>query len=611
MRQSYTSFAMGLLLSTACSITVAGQAASISEGEADAGGPDSSRATQTLSLVKLVEKASGSTKPGELPRISLVELVQGDSAPASVRALPSGEAASAMPTPKVVSGKADVIAAEPPQRVTSSTPAGPTVHTAVSSAPASLTPSIPPASAAPPVSALAWQQEQEPADRAPAGSLATSSPAVPHSAVAFEPIALSAAVNGGGLQILEAVQRALQQHPVMVEALSRLDQQQEQVGVARAGYLPQLSTGINTGYRHTTGRSEEALTLSASQMLYDFGKVSSAVEAAERGVDREQAGVLLAAEDLIRDTAQAYIEARRYTALLELAEQQIEAIGELEALAAKRSALGAATVSDEMQARSRREAARATRLQMQAQRDQWHRALENLIGSREAVTLAAAYPASLEGMCQQLPEEVGNAPLILMAEAERAEAEAAIRQARADQRPTLSLDADFEHYLNRDSGAGQQLDDQELVVRLNLTSNLFQGGALRARSRAATHAYYSASAARDSAMLELSRLYRETRDQARSLSSSLALQDERHASITRTQELYRHQYLSLGTRTLLDILNTEQEIFQTLVDKQNTLSDLRRLQIDCLYSVGGLRQAFRASDALNDRVASRRAEERS
>jgi adhesin transport system outer membrane protein len=226
------------------------------------------------------------------------------------------------------------------------------------------------------------------------------------------------------------------------------------------------------------------------------------------------------------------------------------------------------------------------------------------------VTLEEAYPEALEALCPRLPEDFESAPRVVMAEAERAEAEAVIQQARAELRPTLSLNADFEHYLNRDSERLQQLDDQELVVTLNLTSNLFQGGALRARSRAADHALRSATAARDTALLDLSRLYRETRDRAQSLTSSLALQDERHDSIVKTQELYRHQYLSLGTRTLLDILNTEQEIFQTRVDKQNTLFDLRRLQIDCLYSVGGLRETFRATDTLNRSTLNRRAEVR-
>src|SRR5690606_30169490 len=122
-------------------------------------------------------------------------------------------------------------------------------------------------------------------------------------------------VDSDKLQLFEAVHSALSEHPAIVESLSRLDAQQEQISVARAGYLPQLRTGLHTGYRRSPGRSEDALTLTASQMLYDCGKVTSAVEAAASGVDREEASVLLAAEDLIRETAQAFIEARRYEVL--------------------------------------------------------------------------------------------------------------------------------------------------------------------------------------------------------------------------------------------------------------------------------------------------------
>jgi len=565
------------------------------------------RRVLSFSLVEFVEKAVAAGTAGEVPRISLVDLVAseiGQEATETDSTQFAAEQAEAVEQTEVVEPLvASSSPIPPPTTVPDSTQLAAQQHTATgdvelpaSSDAATLTGRlVPPASLA--------QHTANSADPVPL--------ALPLSTPTAAPPVQDDAVQPGKLQLFDAVRSALNEHPAIVESLSRLDAQQEQISVARAGYWPQLRSGINTGYRHTTGRSEEAFTVSASQMLYDFGKVSSAVDAAARGVDREEASVLLAAEDLIRDTAQAFIEARRYEVLLDLATEQIDAIAELEALAAKRSALGASSVSDQMQARSRRESARATQLQMQAQRDQWHRALENLIGSRQVVTLDDAYPEPLERLCPQLPENFESAPRVVIAEAERAEAEAAIRQARAEQRPTLSLNADFEHYLNRDTEGLQRLDDQEFVVSLNLTSNLFQGGALRARSRAADHALHSATAARDRALLELSRLYRETRDRARSLTSSLALQDERHDSIVKTQELYRHQYLSLGTRTLLDILNTEQEIFQTQVDKQNTLFDLRSLQIDCLYSVGGLRETFRAGDALNRRVVSRRAEVRS
>src|SRR5690554_1717279 len=594
-----------------------GSAAADAQVSIAGAGGSGARPVTSVSLVDLV--ARDGDRNGSVTRISLVELVTGAG---------HETAAPVAPGPSTV----EVASAEIPSRIRDESTSAAGDATAPKPLPSTAAPAPAAASkrAEPRPSA---QSGDRPAELPPAADMvrtpapyglpepevpteaSVSVPPVHWSDVSTEPLAASlprAAMTpgpAGPLGLEEAIRRALNEHPSITESLSRLEAQHEQVSVARAGYWPQLRTGINSGYRDSTGRSEEALTLSASQMLYDFGKVSSAVQAAASGADREAAGVLLAAEDLIRETAQAFIEARRYEALLALASEQIEAIAELEELASKRSALGASSVSDEVQARSRREAAKAVHLQMQAQRDQWFRALENLIGSSEPVALDAGYPQQLDNVCLQLPENFDNAPRVVMAEAERAEAEAAIRQARADQRPTLSLSADYEHYLNREDNRFQQLDDQELVLRLNLTSTLFQGDALQARSRAAEHALQSATAARDRALLELSRFYRESRDRSRSLGASLTLQDERYQSIVRTQELYRHQYLSLGTRTLLDILNTEQEIFQTRVDKQNTISDLRSLQIDCLHSVGRLREAFRAGAMLTDRVARRHGEE--
>src|SRR5690606_37389753 len=123
-------------------------------------------------------------------------------------------------------------------------------------------------------------------------------------------------------------------------AMGNVFQQQEFVGVARAGYFPQLSGGVRTGCRESTGDTEESFTASASQLLYDFGKTANAVEIQEFGVEREEASLAIAAEELARETANAFIEVQRHQALLQIAREQIEAIAELEALTAKRAAMG-------------------------------------------------------------------------------------------------------------------------------------------------------------------------------------------------------------------------------------------------------------------------------
>lgn len=59
-----------------------------------------------------------------------------------------------------------------------------------------------------------------------------------------------------------------------------------------------------------------------------------------------------------------------------------------------------------------------------------------------------------------------------------------------------------------------------------------------------------------------------------------------------TRDLYRQQYVELGTRTLLDLLNAEQELHQAGFDTANAIHDLRRLGIACIFNTGKARKAF-------------------
>ena len=56
--------------------------------------------------------------------------------------------------------------------------------------------------------------------------------------------------------------------------------------------------------------------------------------------------------------------------------------------------------------------------------------------------------------------------------------------------------------------------------------------------------------------------------------------------------LYRLQHFDLGSRTLLDLLNAEQELFQIQFEEVNAEHDMRRLNVTCLHQSGTLRDAF-------------------
>ncbi len=85
----------------------------------------------------------------------------------------------------------------------------------------------------------------------------------------------------------------------------------------------------------------------------------------------------------------------------------------------------------------------------------------------------------------------------------------------------------------------------------------------------------------------------ESQTEALSLSqSTLQIQGRQEALSARTRELYQQQYLDLGSRPLLDVLNAEQEVYQARFIQQQTLGQLHQLQLNCLYNTGQLRHAF-------------------
>lgn len=63
-----------------------------------------------------------------------------------------------------------------------------------------------------------------------------------------------------------------------------------------------------------------------------------------------------------------------------------------------------------------------------------------------------------------------------------------------------------------------------------------------------------------------------------------------------TGRLYRIQYVEMGTRTLVDLLNAEQELQQVRFQAVDIAQTLRRLQVDCLFLSGRMRDAFHLSN---------------
>src|SRR5690606_16906733 len=189
--------------------------------------------------------------------------------------------------------------------------------------------------------------------------------------------------------------------------------------------------------------------------------------------------------------------------------------------------------------------------------------------------------------CAQGQPDWETIPAIRKVRAERDQALADLERSRAESMPTVSLGA----------GGATDIHDpfggrEEYNFGINVSTSLYNGGANRARIRGASHALGAADAAEARIRNDVSRTLSEAQRQVASFGRVLDTLAFREASMRETGKLYRLQYLEMGTKTLVDLLNAEQELHQVRFDRANTQHDLRRLQVDCLINSGTAREAF-------------------
>lgn len=391
------------------------------------------------------------------------------------------------------------------------------------------------------------------------------------------------------LSLEEAAREAVSWHPSIAEAAARLKVQEQRIGEVQAGYYPQVSGGIGVGYDSTLrGSWRPRANLNVDQRLWDFGKLASELDGERAGVKVSEAQVLLSVDAIVRDTSYSMIEFLRGMELMVAAQEQLGSVGNISGLVDARYAAGAATKSDAFQTQARIDGARSSIQQIEAEMQRWQANLAYLLGRENPPTVVGELPATLRTACHVSEPDWDAVPAMREAEARFEQARAALRMERAERYPTVSLGVGARADVSDPFGDNRS----DYNIGLNVTSSIFNGGATRARLRGAGHAVTASRAGIDAARLEATRHLAEARAQVASLEERVGTLARRHATMQQTRELYRLQYLELGTRTLVDLLNADQELNQIRFDQVNSKYDLMRLGVDCLYATGSLRSAL-------------------
>lgn len=399
-------------------------------------------------------------------------------------------------------------------------------------------------------------------------------------AATFASVAQPAAAD----TLQQALAKAYRTNPTITASRAQQRALDEGVPIARAAGRPTVST--NSGFNQNLLRGGNSLTnpersVNASAgitvPIYRGGAVRNSVRAAETRVEAGDAQLRVTEATTFTDVVAAYNNVLRDEAIVGLNTQNVRVLETNLRASQDRFEVGDLTRTDVAQSTARLALARA----------QLQTAQATLIGSRENyIRLVGDAPGLLEPPppLPQLPdtsdaavvEALGDNPALLSAQKQRDATEYDIRVARASRLPQfgVTVGQNYTNFLGT-LGAGQGFSTRQsgtaTAAGLTFSLPIFQGGGPGARIR-------QAQALRSQAIEQATAAERQVIANAR---SAFALWRSSQQVIQSAQSAVEANRLSLegvraensvGTRTILDILNAEQE----LLNSQVTLVTARR-----------------------------------
>lgn len=338
-------------------------------------------------------------------------------------------------------------------------------------------------------------------------------------------------------------------------------------------------------------RGRQMLSLSATQMLYDFGKINSSVDIQEAKLSVAQANVLVSIDNVAYETANTIVNIQRYQEIIKIAQQQISGISRIAEITNLRAQAGISSQADPVQARSNVQAAETNLIVQETQLKKFQQRLRTLLGS-EVKGLKWAIPEHLVKESDLYTDpEFNKVPNMMSAQAEVDVAKFQKQQSKLSRYPTINVKGSLSQAVNGRNPNNNEDDGFYNSIMLEANSNLYQGGATASQTRAASYAEEAAKA-------KVNRVYLDVLDEIRSLREEIENKQRQIVSLiarkettVRTRELYQEQY-KLGTRSAVDLLNAEQAIHSAAQEIENARFDIYDAIVRYIFVTGRSRDLY-------------------
>ena len=397
-------------------------------------------------------------------------------------------------------------------------------------------------------------------------------------ALAIAGLASSFSVPLSAVTLQEAVERTLTSNPdVQVDVKQRLARNYE-LEQAKGGYYPTLDLVAGAGRERsrnaTTDEKWKTLTrreagLIANQLLFDGMYTSSEVDRQTARVNAQAHRVKGVSQNAAADAVEAYIEVLRRQSLVKLADENLKVHERIFDQIKARTESGVGSRADLAQISARVALARSNTVVEETNLRDAETNYSRVVGEapmdlQPVPSMKGEMPASRE---EAVEKAIANNAILQSAAADIRAAQAQREASKSTYYPRVDLE--LSRTWNEDV-QGYEGDEDYMAAMVNMRWNLYNGGRDQARERENAERVSEAKEVRN-------RTYRQVEESIRLAWAAYQASENqveylrlRAEESVNTRDAYAKQF-RLGQRSLLDLLNTENEVF----DAQRNQSDNR------------------------------------
>lgn len=401
----------------------------------------------------------------------------------------------------------------------------------------------------------------------------------------------------------EAISRSVVENPEVKASWYTFEAAGDARRAGQGGYYPRVDLSAQVGHERLD-RSDAAeisydpwnVRLSLTQMLFDGFATRNEVARLDHMRKVRYFEFRKTSEEVALETTRAYLDTLRYQQLVDLAKENYVQHKQVYDDIQQRTEAGISRRVDLEQASARLALAEANLLTEATNLHDVSARFQRVIGELPSDTLqepempAAMIPGSradaLNTAYSLNPELNASIENILASQS-------ALKVKDAAMLPRLDLRLRKER---EDYTDGVNVERDEEAIELVLNYNLYNGGSDRARQREFHKRIDIAHQIREKVCRDVRQQTVIAYNDIGSLRQQEQFLDRNQTAIGKARDAYRKQF-DIGQRTLLDLLDTENEYFEVSRTYVNTVHNLKLAQARTLAAMGQLLSSFDVTGA--------------